>query len=239
MHTFNNMVNITSDRYNDPDRGIFYQQNKFLLWMQTGLSGLASLIMAVWMSPHMVVLVICMSFTGIVYIISLVPESIRSGIPPKIRNIPGSKTILVSLAWGIVTAIVPALQSSGTMRLSTLIVFFWSASLVFIRTAFFDILDIQGSRIAGKETIPILLGEKRTMRLLKLMSVLTIIVISLAGLTRLVSPLGIALGLCPLSILFFLFGYERAGFSPGLRQVLMMESHFVLAGLIAVLWSTF
>jgi len=46
-------------------------------------------------------------------------------------------------------------------------IFAWSAVLVFVRTAFFDILDMQGDRLVGKETIPILLGEKRSLRLLK------------------------------------------------------------------------
>jgi (E)-4-hydroxy-3-methyl-but-2-enyl pyrophosphate reductase len=239
MHTFNNLVDITSDRYNDPDRGNFYSKNKTLLWGLTALSGLAGLATALWMSPLIVLLLVCMSFTGIIYIISLVPETIRSGLPPKIRNIPGSKTILVALAWGIVTSIVPAIHGSGQIQTGTIVVFFWSTSLVFIRTAFFDILDMQGSRIAGKETIPILLGEERTMHLLKIFSAAAIALISLASIVRWVSPLGFLLGVCPLSMLFFLFGYERAGFSPGLRQVLLMESHFILAGLIAVLWATF
>jgi 4-hydroxy-3-methylbut-2-enyl diphosphate reductase len=120
-----------------------------------------------------------------------------------------------------------------------MIVFFWSSCLVFIRTAFFDILDMQGSRIAGRETIPILLGEGKTMKLLKLLCIAAMVLISLSGICRWVSPLGLLLAVCPLSMLFFLFAYEGAGFSPGLKQVLLMESHFILAGLIAVLWSIF
>lgn len=239
MHTFNNLIDMTSDRYNDPDRANFYQKNKLLLWVMTAVSGMAGLASAILMGPLVVVLLVCMSFMGIVYIISLVPESIRSGIPPKIRDIPGSKTVLVALAWGIVTSIAPSIHTFGKIRLSTVIVFFWSVSLVFIRTAFFDILDMQGSRIAGKETIPILLGENRTLHLLEILSGLATILISLASLMHWVSPLGFLLAVCPLSLLFFLLSYDRTGFSPGLRQILLMESHFILAGLIAVLWAIF
>jgi 4-hydroxy-3-methylbut-2-enyl diphosphate reductase len=239
MHTFNNLVDISSDRYNDPDRGNFYSKNKGLLWGQTALSGLAGLATSIWMGPLIVVLLVCMSFTGIIYIISLVPKNIRSSLPPKVRNIPGSKTILVALAWGIITSIVPAIQISERITVSAGIVFIWSVCLVFIRTAFFDILDMQGSRIAGKETIPILLGEEKTMNLLKRIAVATAAFISLTSVVGWVSPLGVLLAVCPLSMLFFLFGYERAGFSPGLRQVLLMESHFILAGLIALLWASY
>jgi (E)-4-hydroxy-3-methyl-but-2-enyl pyrophosphate reductase len=239
MHTFNNLVDITSDRYNDPDRGTFYSKNKMLLWVLTAASGVAGLITSLWMGPLILVLLACMSLMGIIYIMSLVPETRKTGMPPRLRNIPGSKTVLVALAWGIITSIVPALHSTRQIQLSTVIVFFWSTALVFIRTAFFDVLDMQGSRIAGKETIPILLGEEKTMNLLKLLSAAAMILISLASLCRWVSPLGFLLAMCPLSMLVFLIGYERAGFSPGLKQVLLMESHFILAGLIAVLWVAF
>jgi hypothetical protein len=52
-----------------------------------------------------------------------------------------------------------------------------------------------------------------------------------------VSPLGFLLGILPLFMLVFLFSYERRGFSPGLRQVFLMESHFILAGALAGLWA--
>ncbi len=239
MHTFNNLVDITSDRYNDPDRGNFYHKNKTLLWIQAGISGVAGLGVARWMGPMIFLLVICMSVMGVIYIISLGPETIRSGISPRIRNIPGSKTILVALAWGIVTSIAPALYFFGRIQTGTLVVFFWTTCLVFIRTAFFDVLDMQGCRIAGKETIPILIGEENTMNLLKFMAGGAMALISLASVARWVTPLGFLLGLCPLCMFFFLRGYERAGFSPGLGQVLLMESHFVLVGLMACLWAVF
>lgn len=237
MHTVNNLIDSTSDRYNDPDRGNFYQENRHLLWAMVAGSGLGGLTAAYRMGPLFVVLLVCMSLMGVIYMISLVPRMAGAGIHPKIREIPGSKTVLVALAWGIVTSIVPAIDGFGSIRPETVPVFAWAVSLVFIRTAFFDILDMQGSRIAGKETIPILLGENRTMYLLKLLSVMAAGLISLSALAGWVSPLGFLLGILPLFMLVFLFSYERRGFSPGLRQVFLMESHFILAGALAGLWA--
>ncbi len=236
MHTFNNLIDITSDRYNDPDRATFYQQNRNLLSAFIGLFGLGGLLTAYTMGPLFLVLMLCMSFMGIVYILSLVPH-IAGGLKPKIRDIPGSKTLLVALAWGIVTTIVPALDGFGQIRLITVLVFCWTVSLVFVRTAFFDILDMQGSRIVGKETIPILLGEKKTMGLLKNLSGLMMIVLCFASAVGAVSNLGYLLSLCPLSMLMFLSAYEKGGIPSGLRQGFLMESHFILAGLLTALWS--
>ena len=237
MHTFNNLIGITSDRYNDPDRATFYQQNRRLLSVLTCFFGLGGLLTAYKMGPLFLLLLLCMSFMGIIYIISLVPQSIAGGFKPKIRDIPGSKTVLVALAWGIVTTIVPAIEGFGLIRQVTVLIFCWTVSLVFVRTAFFDILDMQGSRIVGKETIPILLGEKRTMGLLKNLAGLMMIVLCIASAVGAVSTLGYLLSICPLSMLMFLSAYEQGGIPSGLRQGFLMESHFILAGFLTALWA--
>ncbi|MFZ2631060.1 MAG: 4-hydroxy-3-methylbut-2-enyl diphosphate reductase [Desulfosalsimonadaceae bacterium] len=236
MHTFNNLMDVTSDRYNDPDRATFYQKNRILLSAITIISGLGGAVAAFLMGPLFFVLLLCMSFMGIVYIISLGPQRLAAHFQPKIRDIPGSKTVFVALAWGIVAGIVPALYGFGQIKSITVLAFIWTTSLIFVRTAFFDILDIQGSRIVGKETIPILLGEKKTMGLLKILSGLMMVLMCLASAAHVVSTLGYLLSLCPLSILLFLSTHERRGVYSGLRQGVLMEGHFILAGLLALLW---
>ncbi len=237
MHMFNNLVDSTSDRYNDPDRAMFYQKNRILLSVSAFAAGVACLSVAYLMGMLFFVLLVCMCFTGIVYIASLVPRGFALKIQPKIREIPGSKTILVAMAWGITTTVIPAIYGFGQIRGITLLVFFWAVCLVFVRTAFFDILDIQGSRIVGKETLPILLGESRTMRLLKILSLFAAALLFSASGAGVLSPLGYLMAICPLSMLTLLYAHEREGFSPGLRQCFLMESHFILAGLIALVWS--
>jgi 4-hydroxy-3-methylbut-2-enyl diphosphate reductase len=237
MHTFNNLVDITSDRYNDPDRATFYHKNRIWLSAVTILSGLGASIAAFMMGPLFFVLLLCMSFMGAVYIISLGPKRINARFQPKIRDIPGSKTVFVALAWGIVAALVPALYGFGQIKFITILAFVWATSLIFVRTAFFDILDMQGSRIVGKETIPILLGEKKTMGLLKILSGLMAVMMCLASVTGVVSSLGYLLCLCPLSILLFLSTHERGGIYSGLRQGVLMEGHFIMTGLLALLWA--
>jgi (E)-4-hydroxy-3-methyl-but-2-enyl pyrophosphate reductase len=237
MHTFNNLIDITSDRYNDPDRATFFQQNRVLLSALTGLFGLGGLLIAYIMGPLFFLLLACMSFMGIVYSISLVPQGFADGLKPKIRDIPGSKTVLVAMAWGILTTIVPAVDGFGYIKPVTVLIFFWMISLVFVRTAFFDILDMQGSRIVGKETIPILLGEQKTMAWLKNLAGLMMVLMILASDVGAVSTLGYLLSLCPLAMLMFLSVYERGGLPYGLRQGFLMESHFILAGLLTGLWA--
>ena len=141
------------------------------------------------------------------------------------------------MAWGIVTSVLPPLSVSETIRLTTIVILFWSLGLVFVRTAFFDVLDMQGDRIVGKETIPIFLGEKKTLRLLKTILGINFAILILPSALQLIPSLGFALGVCPAFIFIVLSAHERGYMLPGIRLEFLVESNFVMAGLIALVWS--
>ncbi|MBS3758338.1 MAG: 4-hydroxy-3-methylbut-2-enyl diphosphate reductase [Desulfobacterales bacterium] len=233
MHTFNNLIDISSDRYSDPDRAMFYQDNKRWLSALTFVAGAGVLFLAYLQGPGFFILLFFMGVLGVVYNISLVPQGIGSRRKSRIRDIPGSKTILVALAWGIVTTLLPVLSQHGGINAAAWGVFLWTVCLVFVQTAFFDIMDMQGSRIVGKETIPILLGEDRTMRLLKLLAGSMAALVWAASVLGFVALSGLFIGVCPLLMWIFLYIHEHGEFSPGFRQNFLMESHFILVGVLA------
>ena len=117
-------------------------------------------------------------------------------------------------------------------------VFLWATGLVFVRTAFFDTLDMQGDRIVGKETLPIHLGEKRSLRLLKSILLALLIALPAVSLAGLLPNLAYALSLCPIFIAGVILGYERSMMIPGIKLEFLMESQFVLAGFITLIWSS-
>jgi 4-hydroxy-3-methylbut-2-enyl diphosphate reductase len=96
---------------------------------------------------------------------------------------------------------------------------------------------MQGDRIMGRETIAILLGEKRSMRLLKIMLIALAVAITIAALAAMVRPQGVLLALCPLFIYVLLSAYEKGNMLPGMRLEFMVESQFVLAGVLTLLGS--
>jgi 4-hydroxybenzoate polyprenyltransferase len=101
-----------------------------------------------------------MSILGLSFNLKLVPQNLFHITYRRIKDIPGSKTILIATAWGILTALLPSVAITGTINWINWLIFFWASGLVFVRTLFFDILDMQGDRLVGKETLAILLGEK-------------------------------------------------------------------------------
>ena len=101
-----------------------------------------------------------MSLLGFSYNRTIIPSRVSRRFK-RIKDIPGSKTILIAVAWGVVTALMPAMAGPVPFHMAML-AFVFSTVLVFARTAFVDILAIQGDRISGRETLPILLGEKKS-----------------------------------------------------------------------------
>ena len=238
MHLLNNLTGRISDQYKDPERAKFHTRHQIwltLLALTAGAAGLFTAYTTGW-QPFLVLLI--MSVAGLLYNIQLVPAGIANCRHRSIRDIPGSKTILIALAWGFVTALLPHLAEKGLWMPGSIIVFVWATGMVFVRTAFFDILDMQADRIVGRETLPILIGEKKMARLLKTICCILVVLPIGAGILGWVSSLGFFAAICPVSLLIVLTAYEHGRMLPSNRLEFLVETHFVLAGVIALAWAT-
>lgn len=237
MHILNNLTGIKEARYNDPDRAAFYERNKIVLTLTAITCGGMGLITAanMGMTPFFILLI--MSLLGLSYNLTLIPEFIDGFKYRRIRDIPGSKTILIALAWGVVTALFPCLALNGHLRWSTLTALVWSTGIVFARTAFFDILDMQGDRIVGKETLPLMVGERKSLLAIK------VLLVALTGwfyfsyrFIPKVPDLALWLMVCPLFLLFLILFHRWGRLYSGVRLEFLIESQFILAGTVTLFW---
>jgi len=238
MHLLNHLTGNRADRYNDPERGIFYSKHRLPLSILAVVAGAAGLITAFRLGTLPFLLLLVMSLLGLSYNLRIVPAGLTGGRYRRIRDIPSSKTVLIAMAWGVVTAVLPPVAETGRISLNTLMVFMVSAGMVFTRTAFFDILDMQGDRAVGRETIPILIGEKKAMRLLRYFLMASAGLLLGATVLGLVSSLGYVLLVCPVYLALVLAAYRRGGMLPGSRLEFLVESHFVLAGVATFVWQS-
>ena len=171
MHILNNLFMIKPDKYNNPQRALFYKNNRLYLWISVIVSGATGLYLSLAAGVLSFMVLLIMSFLGLSYNLKLIPSIARKGQFTRIKDIPGSKTILITIAWGTVTCLLPAVANQSNL-LPVAVVFIFAAGLVFARTAFFDILAIQGDRITGKETLPILIGEKQSFNIIQYILIL-------------------------------------------------------------------
>jgi 4-hydroxy-3-methylbut-2-enyl diphosphate reductase len=237
MHILNHLTSRAEDRYNDPNRERFYIQHKWMLTLLALSAGALGLVSAfqLGLMPFWTLLV--MSLLGLSYNLRLIPTGVLPKWPyRRIRDLPGSKTILIALAWGVVTAGLPALAAAEGQWLSGVLAVVWAAAIAFNRTAFFDILDMQGDRIVGKETIALLLGHQRLLRLLAIITAVLAGILLVAGGLGLFSSLAYIVLMGPLLLWFLIKMHERGKILSGMRLEFMVESVFVLTGVMAFVY---
>ena len=233
MHTLNNYISRKAERYNYPYRAAFYEKYRIPLLTMAFTAGMSGLILAYLQGIDAFIILLTMSVLGMAYKVSIFPSGVTSYKIQKIQDIPGSKTILIAIAWGIVTSILPAITLNGIISFETLVVFMWSTGLVFSRCAFFDLLDIQGNRIVGQETLPGVLGESKTMRLLRLLSISLFLwgfIFFFSGFTQITT---VFVGCAAILFYYLLQYYERNHLISNMRLHFFVESHFIVCGILA------
>ena len=237
MHVVNRFLDKGASTYNDPEMANFYRDHRIFLILTSLVSMMGVLGLSYYMGPLTLLAMAILSILGILYSMPIVPQGLRSlsGFS-KIKDIPGSKTLSVALAWGAVSALVPLLERSGQGFYGDIISFLFVFSVVYVRSALFDIFQAQGDLIVGVETLPIVLGEKRTITLLKWVILLSAVILFLGPLLGLVGPVAYIMLCCLLTLFLCLFAYTRQWLYPGTRLEAMVEGNLFLAGLLGLAW---
>ncbi len=233
MHTVNRYTDKASLRFREPEQVAFYEKWYIPLCAASAAAILVALIIAYKNGLLSFFLLLIISAMGLLYNVPIF-RSDRHLLRhvSKLKDIPGSKTLFVAGAWGTVTSLIPDIAQGTTPFMSSFYAFLLISLLVYIRTAIFDLLDIQGDTIVGKESIPVFIGESKTKYLLgglMLLTVLMVIAGSAAGIvTRLswcVVPSVVLLGAC-------LLIYRNRILLPGTLFEALVESFAYVAGLI-------
>ncbi len=237
MHILNNFIGREAVRYNDPDRASFYDNNRLILLAIAVISGTVGLFMAFAMGSVPFLIVLIISLLGLFYKVKIIPGRLKIGKKiQRISDVPGSKTVLIALAWGVVTVVLPNLSVSLQITTTMIFVSLWASAMAFVRTAFFDILDMQGDRIVGQESLPIVLGEKKTFRILKLLLVIFLAALIFAPMMHLATTLAYGMILSVFYMSKVLMAFERHWVVPGFRFEFLVETLFVFTAMVTGLW---
>lgn len=236
MHTLNRLTDIDEDHYNDPYRASFYQRNLRLLGITAVGVAVTGLFLAAPLGALPFATLFLMTLLGVVYNLNLVPRRFDKIKIRRMKDIPGSKTILVPLAWGVVLCLLPAMSTPNWFNLSTFTTALLLSSCIFVRSAFFDVVEMQGNKITGRETIPILIGGERTLNVLNYFLALLFVGILGAGLLGWVSPFAYFLLFFPITCFFLFSGYGKGTLHSGLFMECMVDGQLILIGVLALLW---
>jgi 4-hydroxy-3-methylbut-2-enyl diphosphate reductase len=236
VHTLNRLAEVKAGKLSDPHHSEFYQQHQGILQASALACGLGAIVLSLGLGWGALVLTTLMVVMGGLYQTDLVRGERANALKyRRLRDIPTSKTLFVPLAWAAITLILPALSSSTPApwwQIGALACV--SFLLVFVRSTLLDIRDIQGDRLVGKETIPIVLGLKRTMPLLVGAMVMLALLFSLAPLSGWLSPwhASFLLGVGYLAAVAYLITQQRVA-----RRFLsesLVDGTFLVFGSIAL-----
>ncbi len=237
MHNINRFSGEHSRRFNDPLLEKFADRfgASLLIVSYLMLVGVGVLLWQSGTQPFLVF--VAMAVMGIFYRIPIFPDTIARIFKIKrLKEIPGSKTFLVALAWAMATVLLPNWESeAGAATLLSLLVLV--LVFIYVRNALFDVFDVQGDRIVGKETLPVCIGEEKTLFFLTYL----LYALFVAGI---VLPWTVLL---PKAMLFFLPGvayllfitkkYQAGGLSPSPRLDFQLENSLYLVALALMLGS--
>jgi (E)-4-hydroxy-3-methyl-but-2-enyl pyrophosphate reductase len=234
MHNLNRYIEQRAKKFNDPGRALFQHRYRVPL-LAASVAGLTVALAAAFrLGQGPFLALAAMSTLGLLYRFRFIPRPLSTLIRiRRLKEIPGSKTFFVAVAWAFVTVLLPA-WGAASITLSTWGTLLFLLLFMYVRSAMFDVLEVQGDRIVGKETLPVFIGEKRTLKLLHLMIGL------LLAMALLFPALGLmeAAGWWLLPGVLFLAGlirdYEKGKIPSGLKLELGLETTLYL--LSAFVW---
>lgn len=236
MHLLNRIQERSGAvRFNTPEIADFYVRHRRFLTFLGVSSSLAALVLSLGMGVFAALMLSGMLIAGRLYMVPLVRPSLFPRLKWRsLKDLPGSKTPLVALGWATAACVLPVVGSPQLAEPGFAVAFIFCAGMVFWRTALSDLLDIQGDRIVGRETIPILIGVKNTRRLLLtlliFLGVLLLGACAMGWLPRLAALL--VLNTLVFGGLFVV--YKRRHLVDRLAFEGILDGNFILAGLIAV-----
>jgi len=233
MHNLNRFTDKNLQKFSDPLRALFYEKYRWTLLISLALSLAFALTLVFEQGIKPFLLLASMSIFGILYSVQVIPRSLIPNIRIRgLKEIPGSKTFLVAVAWAFVTTLIPAWSDSRNPGLLTFIVLFFVLLLVFVRNALVDVFEVQGDRIVGRETLPVCIGEKKTLFLLNIIMALLIVLLVLMPLFGFMSDVGFWLLPGIAYIIGLTLLYNRGRIGPGPKLEFYLDTVFyLLAGL--------
>ncbi len=224
---------------NSPRLAQYHRHGRLFLTLSV-VAALLSVVFAATAGVLPLLLMLALCALGLVYRINL---SSLIGLPrwaggaslrSPLHLIPASKDLFMALGWSLVTVFMPLLMTGLPVHLTAVaLTFAVTFLLVIVRSLFFDIRDIQGDKIVGRETLPTIIGTRGTKLLILALTGLQVLLLVagawLGALTSFAWPMLAVTGF----ICLYLLLYHRRVIYQGLEVEMLGDTQFILAGLLA------
>jgi len=239
VHVFNRYYERVKDEFWDPARTRFFKQYGRILVGTATVSALLSLYLSLGLGLTSFMLLLFSFLMGIIYNIKIIPKRFSlSSRYRSLRDVPGSKDIFVALAWTWVIVLIPMLEKPVIFTYNSLSIMLFVMLTVFTRSIIFDVISIEGDRIVGNETIPILIGQQNTQRMLCVITLILTIYMTLSSFFNLIPSLGYFLPIPQAIMVLCIYMFQKRRLQMSTSFEALIDSNFILAGAIGFLYQS-
>lgn len=239
VHVFNRYNEKLKDEFFDPARTRFFKDHGTALITAATIAALTALYLSYILGITDFILLLFSYMMGIIYSMRIFPRRLAKLIRyQRLKDFPGSKDIFVSLAWAWVIVLIPTLNQGLLFSYKSISIFIFIILLVFTRSVILDVVSIEGDRIVGRETIPILIGRKHTQTMLFVLSMITGIFMFTSTAFGLVPSLGYYLAMSPAFMITCLYIFQKRQIQASRLFEAIIDSNFILTGLVTFLWQS-
>jgi 4-hydroxybenzoate polyprenyltransferase len=215
-----------------------FREESYLRHKQLYLGTAIAALLLAWMGaflagPAPFIMLILISLLGVLYHMRVLPDGWRFR---SLKDLPGSKNVSMALAWAAVAAVLPRIEIHLSVSPALIMAILFTFSIVFMRSALSDIMDIQSDRLIGRETIPVLIGEEKTRLLVQGIAATLFMLLVAAYAAGWSSSLSLVLLICVFYVwICFKLCDRRSAISAVVLEGLL-ETNYVIAGVGAFGW---
>lgn len=220
FHTLNNFSEKRAQEINEPAQQIFIEKNK--KWLKT-ISFIFlnfSIILSFIYSIYAGIFLFFASLLGILYL-----------IPSPLLKIPCSKDLFTASAWAILSTWFYQIISSDFTIIKTAISLSFFFLVFLCRAIIYDLKDLQGDRMVGKETIPIYFGLKKSIVLFNISLFLCILILFLGYMLKVLNNMPFFWLFFPLHSIFYYKLFMKKVIPGGVRLNLYIDGFYSILGI--------
>jgi 4-hydroxybenzoate polyprenyltransferase len=181
-YTLDRLTESKEDLINMPYRRQFLFNYRKFFFCSALIAYVISVIVVLMVDPKMIFLLLVPLAANVIYGSKIFPGF------PRLKDIPVMKNIIVAISWALMTTLLPMMSITHGFDGEMIAIFYFMLAKSFINSVLYDMRDIDGDRVSGIRTIPVMLGiKKSSLILLALNCTILLSLFYLEGMARLLS----------------------------------------------------
>jgi 4-hydroxybenzoate polyprenyltransferase len=169
VYNLNRKTDEAEDAINRADRYSFTKKFEKHLFVSALVTYGIAVGIAVLYGVIATLVVLIPLIAGILYSIPCLPPA--TGYR-RLKEIPVVKNLVVGLAWGSTLTFIPLLVTNSPVTPISLVTLVFFFTYAFIASTLPDIRDREGDAQAGVKTIPVMIGEEKTLALITMVNLM-------------------------------------------------------------------